>query len=175
MGAAAIIAALANLLWPIAVVVIAVGYKPELMSFLPEALRRKWKVKALGVEVEVDAAAEQQKTADIVRVENGKIELKEIPGLVRTNAIANLERDLHARLVNVVGADKVDVLVRNLAQARLEAAFGFIYAGIFGSQIAGLIQLQARRKVSIDEAHKFCLEAAAQKYPEVYAEYGFPG
>jgi hypothetical protein len=99
MGAAAIIAALANLLWPIAVVVIAVGYKPELMSFLPEALRRKWKVKALGVEVEVDAAAEQQKTADIVRVKNGKIELKEIPGLVRTNAIANLERDLHARLV----------------------------------------------------------------------------
>jgi hypothetical protein len=103
----------------------------------------------------------------------GLLRIEDLP--IRESPIFRLSRIRPQGLVNVVGADKVDVLVRNLAQARLEAAFGFIYAGIFGSQIAGLIQLQARRKVSIDEAHKFYLEAAAQKYPEVYAEYGFPG
>ena len=124
---------------------------------MPPALRRKFKIELPGgFKMEVDAAEQQQKAADLVKVDSdsGTIELKEIPGPVRTAAIAALERELHVRLKSIT-ADPVDVLVRNLAQARLEAAFGFIYAGIFGSQIAGLMELGARRKVPTDEAYKF--------------------
>lgn len=172
---------LKGLAWQLVVLVIALGYKPEILSFLPNVLAlllRSRKVKIAGVvELEVDAAEQQQRAGDLVKVDSdsGTVTLKEIPGLVRTAAITRLELDLHEKLKGITpGTQPVDVLVRNLAQARLEAAFGFIYAGIFGSQIAGLISLEARRKVHNDEAHKYFLEVE-QKFPEVYTDYGFSG
>lgn len=172
---------LKGLAWPVVVLVIALGYKPEVLSFLPKLLAlllRSRKVKIAGVlELEVDAAEQQQRAGDLVKVDTdpGTVTLKDIPGLVRTTAIARLELELHEKLKSITpGTEPVDVLVRNLAQARLEAAFGFIYAGIFGSQIAGLISLEARRKVSNDEAHRYFLEVD-QRFPQVYADYGFAG
>jgi hypothetical protein len=169
------IKALAYLAWPIVVAVIAFGYKPELMAFLPPTLRRKFKLELPGIKLEMEAAEQQQAAPDITTtsVMSGAIELKEISGLVRTPAIANVERDLHAILRGGI-ADPIDVLVRNLAQARLEAAFGAIYAVIFGSQIAGLKELGARRRVTNAEAHQFYLEIEKQN-PEAYAGYGFSG
>jgi hypothetical protein len=64
--------------------------------------------------------------------------------------------------------------VRNLAQARLEARFGYIYAGIFASQIKELIELSARRELPAEEAYRFYLEYERQ-FPEIYEDYGFPG
>ncbi len=123
----------------------------------------------------MDAADQQQKTGELVSVNaaSGAIELKELPGFVRTEAIGNLERDLHANLKNIT-ENQEDILIRNLAQARLEAAFGIVYAGIFGSQILGLTSLEARRKVPATEAYAFYQEFE-KKYPEVYTGYGFSG
>jgi hypothetical protein len=57
-----------------------------------------------------------------------------------------------------------------VAQKALRA----IYTGIFGSQIAGLLQLEARRQVSADEVHAF-FKTYEDRHPEAYAGYGFAG
>jgi hypothetical protein len=164
--------------WPFVVLLVARSFKPEILSFLPglnALLLRSRKVNVAGIlQLEVDAAEQQQKAADVrATTTSDSVELREIPGLSRTKAIETLERNIHGQLKNVT-EDPVHVLVRNLAQARLEAAFGFIYAGIFGSQILGLIHLEARRKVSTDEVYRFYQEVEA-KYPEIYQGYGFAG
>ncbi len=174
MQAAEILKALLS--WPVAAVIIAVCFKPEIIALVTKAIGRKLKVTVPGIgTLEMDAAEQQQQAAELVKARTSpdSIELKEIPGLVRTAAIAKLERELHS-LLGQVTADPIDVLVRNLAQARLEARFGYIYAGIFGSQIKGLIELGARRAVSSDEAYGFYVEYEKQ-FPEVYNGYGFPG
>jgi hypothetical protein len=160
--------------WPLVVVILAVVYKHDILSLKP-LLGRVRKAKLWKVEVEVDAADQQQKAGALVSVDvsSGTIELKELPGLTRTEAIGNLERELHVNLKNVT-ENQVDILIRNLAQARLETAFGIVYAGIFGSQIVGLNELAARRKVAATEAYTFYQEFE-KKYPEIYAGYGFSG
>lgn len=173
-GIAEIINAIAHLAWPLVFGWLAVAYKPELLSFLPAALQRKIKLAVAGVvTVEMDALEQQPKTDTKMEAESGTVELKEIPGLTRTPAMARLERQLHAQLKNVT-AEPVDVLVRNLAQARLEAMFGNIYARIFGSQIRGLKELKARRKVPTADAVAFYAEYEKAN-PEFYKGYGFPG
>jgi hypothetical protein len=173
-GVAEIINALAHLAWPFVFWWLAVVYKPEILLFLPSALQRKFKLAVAGVvTVEMDALEQQPKIASKIEAESGVIELKEIPGLTRTPAMARLELELHAQLKNIT-AEPVDVLVRNLAQARLEAAFGKIYARIFGSQIQGLIELRARRKVSTADSIGF-YEQYEKANPEFYKGYGFPG
>lgn len=180
-----------GLAWPLVIFILALVYRSNILAGVPRLLalfNRRWKAKIPGfVEVEFDAADEQQpkstnfpqrytdgsSSTEIKEIASSTIELKEIPGLTRTVAIANLERDIHSRLKSVT-ADPTDVLVRNLAQARLEAAFGYTYAGIFGSQIRGLIELKARRKVPTDEALNYYRQVESM-FPEFYAGYGFAG
>lgn len=160
--------------WPLVVLILAVVYKHDILS-LKSLLPRVRKAKFWQMEVEVDAADQQQKTGELVTVNPaaGTIELKELPGFLRTEAIGNLERELHSNL-KAIKENQIDLLIRNLAQARLEAAFGIIYAGIFGSQIVGLTALEARRKVTASEAYAFYQEFE-KKYPEIYNGYGFSG
>jgi hypothetical protein len=163
-----------GLAWPVVVVILAVVYRHDILSLKP-LLARVRKAKVWKVEVEIDAADQQQKTGELVKinVSAGTIELKELPGFTRTEAIAALERKLHSDLAAITG-NQTDILIRNLAQARLEAAFGIIYAGIFGSQIVGLNELAARRRVAASEAHAFYQEFE-KKFPEMYTGYGFSG
>ena len=173
-GVAEIINALAHLAWPVVVVWLGIAYKPELLSFLPSTLQRKIRLAVAGVfSVEMDALEQQQKALPNVEEGSGAVELKEIPGLTRTPAIARVERELHVQLKTVT-APPIDVLVRNLAQARLEAMFGNIYARIFGSQIHGLMELRARRKVPTANVVAF-YETYEKANPEFYKGYGFPG
>jgi len=161
------------LAWPVAVLIVALSYKRELMVFLPPALKRKFKIELPGpLKLEIDAA-DQQATA-VAKVNENQIQLKEIPGLTRTVAISSLEVELHKKLKEISENSQIDILIRNLAQARLESIFGLIYAVIFGSQITGLLELGARRKVPTKDAHEFCVKFE-EKFPEVYAGYGFPG
>ena len=61
-GAAEIIKAIAQLAWPLVFGWIVVTFKPEIVSFLPSALQRKFKVAVAGVvTVEMDALEQQQK------------------------------------------------------------------------------------------------------------------
>jgi hypothetical protein len=70
-------------------------------------------------------------------------ELKELPGLARTKVMGELEAELHKQL-QLFDADKrLDLTVHYLAQSRLEQLFEWIYAQIFGSQIATLRSLMA--------------------------------
>lgn len=55
---------------------------------------------------------------------------------MRTEAIGTLERELHTNL-KAVKENQIDILIRNLAQARLEALFGTVYAGISGARFLG--------------------------------------
>ena len=171
-GVAEIINAIAHLAWPLIFGWLVVVFKPELLSFLPSALKRKFKVAVAGVvTVEMDALEQQQNITPELEV-SGAIELKEIPGLTRTPAMAKIERELHA-LLKTVTADPVDVLVRNLAQARLEAWFGKVYASIFGSQIHGLIELRARRKIPTAQAIAY-YDEYEKANPEFYKGMGLP-
>jgi hypothetical protein len=162
-----------GLAWPFVALILALAYKPEILS-LKALLSRLKKLKLWQVEVEVDPVL-QQKAAEVVAAASPtSIELKELPGLGRTAAMGTLERELHANLKAIPENHQTDVLIRNLAQARLEATFGIIYAGIFGSQIMGLTALEARRTIPASEAYAFYQEFE-KKYPEIYNRYGFPG
>jgi hypothetical protein len=170
---------LKGIAWPLVVFGLAAIYKPEILSNIPglrRILLRKMRVSIAGIaEAEFDATEQLSVATELRRISSdpSKIELKEIPGLTRTAAIATVERDLHAKLP-LLTVDPVDVLIRNLAQARLEAAFGYIYVGIYGSQLNGLIALQARRRVPTSEAYLFYREVEI-KYPEHFGERGFSG
>lgn len=171
--------------WPLVVLFFGWRYKAEILESKPalrEFFTRVRKVEAgpTGVKAELAelaAAVQQTATSAVVaevKAEEGSIELKELPGLPRTQAMGKLEKELHANLRAFPEDQRIDLLVRNLAQSRLEAAFALTYHAIFGSQIEGLIQLRARRKVVNDEAYAF-YQPYEQQYPDVYKGYGFGG
>lgn len=168
--------------WPIVVLLLVLAFECPLRSLLvkhlPSVLQRGGKIQAGPLTVEVNAAnaVAQQRDAEKAAPSHSpsEIQLKEMPGLERTPTIARVEQQLHANLKAIPENDRIDLLIRTLAQSRLEAAFGIIYAGIFGSQIAGLIQLEARRRVPTNEAYEF-FKTYELKYPEIYKNYGFPG
>ncbi len=156
--------------------ILAIAYRGSLKAVglaLKERLSRISKVKLGPVELEASPVEQQEKIEESNK-QSEIIKLKEFPNLPRTNAITSVEHQLHDAVKDVNENDKVDILIRNLAQARLEAGFGIVYAVIFGSQISGLIELAARRKVSAQEAFEF-YKPYAEEYPEVYTEYGFSG
>jgi hypothetical protein len=133
----------------------------------------------LGVKFEVEAAAQQKVSSEAATVTDpAKIELKEFPGqpgLKRTPAIEQLERALHLAVQATPESDRIDLLVRNLAQARLEAVFGVVYGQLYGTQLAALLELEARRKVTANVAVQFYQERVEKVFPAAYANYGFAG
>lgn len=170
-----------NLSWQQVVLILALAYRGSVKSLrqnLKEWICRINKIKfgRDGLEVEASPADQQKKISKIENAnqDSGVIKLKDFPTLPRTEAIASVEYQLHDAVKGVSENDKVDILIRNLAQARLEAAFGIVYAVIFGSQISGLIELAARRKVSAQEVFEF-FKPYEEKYPEIYTEYKFSG
>jgi hypothetical protein len=162
--------------WPLVVLILALVYKHDIRSIKFTQLFKTIKTKVFGIELELEAAEQQKKTGEVVTVDasTGVIELKELPGLQRTTAIANLEKELHSNLQRIPADQQTDILIRHLAQARLEAAFGIVYAGIFGSQILGLIQLEARRRAPVKEAVEF-YQQYERNFPDVYTGYGYTG
>jgi hypothetical protein len=101
-------------------------------------------------------------------------ELKELPGLSRTPAIAHVERLLHDSLrnANIKPDDREDLLIRLLAESRLVLLFEQTYAIIFGSQIAGLKLLNQYSKVSEEEVRTY-FERVKETHPEIYGNYGY--
>jgi hypothetical protein len=153
----AIVDLLKGVSWPAALIIIALAFRSEFRSLLPR-LRRFGPTGA-----EFDAAEKQQTTSETISTTK---ELKELPGFPRTPAIENLERQFHTSLEYIEGDKRKDVLVRLLAQARLETAFERIYRLIFGSQIALLKRLNGTSLITIDEARSLFTAYAAQ-FPEL--------
>lgn len=181
MSDAVIIAFVQYGAWPLAILLLALIFECPVRHFfvkhLPGLLQRVGKVSAGSASIELNPAnaVERQKDAEKAAGSKspGDVQLKEIPGTTRSPAIAALEREIHTNLERIPD-NKIDVLVRALAQSRLEGLFSTVYGGIFGSQIAGLMALQARRRVTAKEAYEF-YKPYEEKHPEVYKSYGFRG
>ena len=154
--------------WPVAAVIIAAVYKVEIRALVPR-LRR-----AGPTGVEFDPAGQQQ--AAVTAANNpAPGQLRQFPGMVRTPAIARIERLLHtqlAALTNMSDEEKRDFLIRVLAQAQLEATFERIYNMIFGSQIVALRRLNEMGRVSVEDARAF-FEPYTSQYPLIYNAYSF--
>lgn len=153
---------LKQIAWPVAAVVIASLFRGELRALLPK-LRR---VGPSGLEFDVE---QQQLRAAVVTAPG---ELKELPGLSRTPAMANVERVLHERLRQSKQEDREALLVRLLAQSHLETYFEQTYRLIFGSQITALKILNQGIKASEANAREH-FETLKGLYPEVYKHYGY--
>ena len=155
---------LKQIAWPTAAVVIALLFRGELRALLPK-LRR---VGPTGLEFEVER---QQIRATTVTAPG---ELKELPGLSRTHAMARVERLLHdgLRQSTTKPEDREDLLVRLLAQSHLETFFEQTYRLIFGSQISALKCLNQGIKASEADAKAY-FESLKELHPEVYQHYGY--
>lgn len=86
-------------------------------------------------------------------------------------------RDLEARLRQGLGdynADKhIDLLLRNLAQARIERAFESVYAEIFDSQVKALVELRnAGGTIDRADAEQY-FEQVKLKFPEAFGSTSF--
>lgn len=132
------------LAWPAAVVTIAYWFRDDLRKKIPGLT----KAGPTGVEFDVQKR---------VVAKSWTGELKEIPGISRTPTMALIEKSIHEALQIYNPDSHVDLLVRQLAQSRLEGVFERVYGPIFGSQILGLRALAAKPagKVLRGEALQF--------------------
>ena len=109
--------------WPIAVVLVALSFKPGLLAVLPSFGRRKIELEGMGFKAKIDAAEQQQG-------ENPATEkLPETPALDPSPrpTVNIIETRLRDQLKGIEAGKREAVLVRALAQTRLEAGHEFTY------------------------------------------------
>lgn len=138
---------LAAMAWPVAAILIARVFRDEIRQLFG----RVTKLSLSGAEFGVS-----NQNLISRALPSAPEELKKIPGVERTAAIANLEIALHEKLKEFDDDVKLDLLVRELAQTRLDVVFMNAYRMIFGSQIRLLKVLkEAGGILSIDEVSEF--------------------
>ena len=166
---ASLIASFAPFAWPLAVLLVELLYKKAVFTLFQALLEKSFSFELPGGFKLTTKGADQQKA----EASSVPTKLREFPDVRRTPAIEKLEQELLSRIAAVEEKDRVELLALNLAAARLEAAFGEIYALIFGSQILGLFELEKRSQVTNEEANAFFIEYAAKRFPLIYQNYGF--
>jgi hypothetical protein len=150
--------------WPLAICVIASWFKDDIREMLP----RVKKAGPAGVEFN-----EVQQQQIVKRNEISFEDLKEFEHLPRTQFMGELERLVLNELKVINDEDKIPLLVRHLAQNRIELAAERVYWSIFGSQIRGLERLRDNGgRVSLDRARGFFAEVAEQ-FSDVYENVSF--
>lgn len=173
MGIAAIIRALAQIAWPIAFVTLGVIFKAEFRSFLASLGKRGWSFKTPGgFEATVADAGQQQLASDNPAAE--KLPEKPTFDSSPRPAVNIIEARIRSELDSVEPGKKEAVLLRALAQSRLEGGHEFTYNRIFGSQILALKRLNEAGRVTLDDALEF-FKPYAEQFPTVYRSYGFDG
>lgn len=150
--------------WPIAAIVIALLFRTDIRSVLPRVR------KAGPTGVELDPVQQQS----IGKADLTLTATKQLPGLIRTKAVDDLEQLLRQNLNNVPEEDRLDRVIVELAQSRLTAHFERVYRTIFGTQITLLRRMNEQPNITVENAKEFYIENAA-KYVEVYENYGFDG
>jgi len=150
--------------WPAAIVAVLLLFRADVSRLIP----RLREIGPTGAKLDPAQKADAQRAAAEQVSDPSRIVLKDLPGLARTDAIANLERVLHAALVNIPPEEQVDRLVRLLAEARIATEFEKIYRLIFGSQIAGLRELNSRHSVPTAEARRRFDEEVVPANPDFY-------
>ncbi|MHB1954749.1 MAG: hypothetical protein ACYCOU_13470 [Sulfobacillus sp.] len=159
--------------WPAAAIFLAIKFKSEILSWLPDLRKQLPRVQEIGLTGVKFSPAGQQKTTEETPITKPD-ELKTTVNPVGTPAELALEVPLRADLANINEDQKIDVLVRALVQARLVAGHERIYRLIFGSQILGLRELNAAGRVTLDDARTF-FERTTAAYQDFYRGYGFEG
>jgi len=149
---------LKSLAWPGVFLTLGFYFRKDFRAILP----RLTKAGPTGIEF-----------AQVQNIESWSGKLKELPGLTRTKKMEEIEVSIHKDLQHFDATSRVDLLVRHLAQTRLERVFERVYGGIFGSQIALLAALSTKSETSpLSEATKWFEETKA-KNPYAYAETSF--
>ncbi|EHP92853.1 hypothetical protein [Methylorubrum extorquens] len=155
-----------SLAWPIVVTIIAFRYKDEFKQVTP-------RVKRLGPSgLELDVPNAQEHVTNDVLSSSGNLKSKTYMPKP-SPPIAALEERLRIEVEKIEEANRVDVLLRELATTRLVAAFEFILSLIFGSQIEGLKALDERSQVTVEEAKEF-FKQYYNTNPDFYTK-GFEG
>jgi hypothetical protein len=166
-----LIASFAPFAWPLAVLLVALLYKKAVFTLFQALLEKSFSFELPGGFKLTTKGADQQKA----EASSVPAKLREVPNVRRTPAIEKLEQELLSQIKAFKEEDRVGILALSLAEAQLAAAFGQIYALIFGSQILGLSELAKLSKVTNEEANLFFIEYAAKRFPLIYANYDFSG
>ena len=158
--------------WPIAAVIMVLSFKTDLRSFLPHFLRRKMEIELPGgFKAKIDVAEQQQGDNPAAQ----KLEVQKPTLDPSPRAAVNLiETRIRIEVDSVEAAKKEPVLLRALAQSRLQAGHEFTYNRIFGSQILALKRLNEAGRATVDDAREF-FKPYAEQFPQVYSSYGFDG
>jgi hypothetical protein len=155
-----------SLAWPLVVLIVTMRYRDEIRELVPRVRR------AGPTGVEFEPANQQDTVKSDVVSESSKLQQKTyIPN--SSPVVAEMEKRFKDDLSSFQDVSHVDVLVRELATARLAASFEFILSIIFGSQIEGLRLLDQMSTVTIDEARGF-FETYRKANPDFYTN-GFEG
>lgn len=148
--------------WPASIAIIAVVFKNEIKSLLPRIR------KAGPTGVELDAAQQQKVSKETLP----RAELTPLPGLDRTPAMAAIEKQLHDSLALIAEEKQTDVLIRLLAQSRLETAHEQTFLQIFGSQLALLRKMQSAGSRSLEEIERD-FSFAKLEHPDAHSNRTF--
>lgn len=150
--------------WPAVLLIVALTYKGQLTAILPSVMRRKIEFEGLGFKAKIDATEQQQAAAENPATE--KLPTAQSLDPSPREAVNVIEVKLTQDLKGIEADKKEAILLRALAQSRLEAGHEFTYNRIFGSQIAGLKRLNEVGRVTIDDARQF-FNNSAENYPEI--------
>lgn len=155
-----------SLAWPLVVIIVTIRCKEEIRELVPRMRR------AGPAGVEFDPRTQQDSAKSEVVFANSELPITTyIPN--NSPSVQWMEDKLRSDLPRFEKSVQIDVLLRELASARLAASFEFILNLIFGSQIEGLKALDQRGSVSIVEAEEF-FEQYRKLNPEFYT-HGFNG
>lgn len=87
--------------------------------------------------------------------------------------VSAIEGNLRAALADYKPDKHIDLLLRNLAQARVERGFEYIHSEIFDSQVKALIELRsAGGTIARAEAERY-FEQVRTKFPDAFANTTF--
>ena len=159
--------------WPIVALVIfsslwKKGTSEELIAFI----RRRIALELPGgFKATIDAATEQK------AIDNpAQEQLPVAPAMDPSPrpGVNSMEKRLREDVMTIEEPKRIPVLLRALAQSRLDAGHEFTYNRIFGSQILALKRLNEIRSTTVEEASAF-FRPYAEQYPQFYSNYGFNG
>ncbi|WP_457660135.1 hypothetical protein [Sinorhizobium medicae] len=83
--------------------------------------------------------------------------------------VVKLVERLEGELAHYQESSKIPLLVKSLAEARVERAFEWLFGNIFGSQIVALRYLQQKSEITIAEAEEFFENVVKPMDKELYA------
>jgi hypothetical protein len=151
---------LASAVWPALVLYFLCKFEPEIRSKL-HSLKKATKDDLVFADQNALQASDPSTPAA----------LTSMPEPLPT--IRDLEAKLRDGLGDYIAEKHVDLLLRDLAQARIERAFESVYAEIFDSQVKGLFELR-NSGGSIDRADAAqYFERVKLKFPDAFGSNNF--